>query len=239
MSHVRTFLFFISVLWIFCPSAYSQAANSTDSLAHPEQFGLRVGVDLSKPIRSLVDENYQGFEIIGDYRLYEDYYLAAELGNEQFLYDEANLQVESKGSYFKVGANYNAYNNWLGMQNSIYVGLRYGFASFSETLQSYSIYAGSDYFEPDVRIVNEEYSGLTASWLEFQFGIKTEILHNIYLGIHAQLKRRLNQQTPTGFDNLYIPGFHKTYERSKFGVGWGYSISYFIPIYSKKKTNNE
>lgn len=235
MKQAPTFLFFISFLLVFAPRVRSQEASPTDSIAYPEQYGLRVGVDLSKPIRSLIDENYKGFEILGDYRLYEDYYVAVEFGNETFLYDEPNLQVETQGSYFKIGANYNAYNNWLGMQNSIYVGLRYGFASFSETLEQYSIYTGSDYFEPDVRVLNQEYNGLTASWLEFQFGIKTEVLHNVYLGIHAELKRRLNQQTPMGFDNLYIPGFHKTYERSKFGVGWGYSISYFIPIYSKSK----
>lgn len=235
MKHVRTYIFFISFLSIFCQSGYSQEETEVDSISYPEQFGLRVGVDLSKPIRSLIDENYQGFEILGDYRLYKDYYLAAEIGNERFLYDEPNLKVETNGSYFKIGANYNAYNNWLDMENSIYVGLRYGFASFSETLQSYTVYTGSNYFEPDVRVTNMEYQGLRASWLEFQFGIKTEILHNVYLGIHAELKRRLNQKTPAGFGNVYIPGFNKTYERSKFGVGWGYSISYMIPIYSKKQ----
>lgn len=231
MKHVRIFLFFISFL--FCQGIYSQEETPADSVAYPEQFGVRVGVDLSKPIRSLIDENYEGFEILGDYRLYEDYYLAAEFGNERFLYDEANLKVEAQGSYFKIGANYNAYNNWLDMENSIYVGLRYGFASFSETLKSYTVYTGSNYFEPDLRIINEKYKGLTASWLEFQVGIKAEVLHNVYLGVHAELKRRLNQQTPPGFGNVYIPGFHKTYEGSRIGIGWGYSISYMIPIYSK------
>lgn len=241
-KHVRTSLFFISFLWVFGQAAFSQdkaaqkdAVVQNDSVVYPEQFGIRVGVDLSKPIRSLIDENYKGFEILGDMRIYEDYYLAAEFGNERFLYDEANLQIESKGSYFKIGADYNAYNNWLGMENIIFVGLRYGFATFNETLKEYTIYSSSSYFEPDVRVINKEFKDLTASWLEFQFGIKAEVLHNVYLGIHAELKRRLSQQTPPNISNVYIPGFHKTYEGSKFGVGWGYSISYMIPIYSKKQ----
>jgi hypothetical protein len=38
---------------------------------------------------------------------------------------------------------------------------------------------------------------------------------------------------PSGFDNLYIPGFNRTYDGS-FGVGFNYTVSYFIPIYKKK-----
>ena len=32
---------------------------------------------------------------------------------------------------------------------------------------------------------------------------------------------------------LYIPGFNRTYDGS-FGVGFNYTVSYFIPIYKKK-----
>lgn len=234
MKPVRTFLFFISFSLLFsCQLLFSQETAAKDSVTYPEKFGLRIGVDISKPIRSLIDENYSGLELLGDFRVYRDYYAAIEFGNESFLYDEPNLKTETKGSYFKIGANYNAYTNWLDMQNSIFVGLRYGFSTFEEVLKSYSIYTGTDYFDPDIRMVNQEYSNLTASWLEFQAGIKAEVLPNIFLSIHVELKRRLSQKTPSDFDNLYIPGFGKTYESSKFGVGWGYSISYLIPIYSR------
>lgn len=238
MKTMRIFIFTISFLFL-CGTVFSQDQTPSDSIEYPEQFGVRVGVDLSKPIRSLIDDNYRGFEVLGDYRVYKDYYLAVEFGNERFLFDEPNLQVESSGTYFKIGANYNAYENWLDMQNSIYVGIRYGFATFSETMESYAIYTGSDYFEPDLRIVNQEFSGLTASWIEFQAGIKAEILHNVYLGIHVELKRRLSQKSPPQIDNVYIPGFNRTYDRSKFGAGWGYSISYMIPIYSKQKARKK
>lgn len=242
MKPVRTFLFTISLLLVCGPVVFSQEGlqqplpkrgEAQDSVVYPEKFGVRLGVDVSKPIRSLLDEHYTGFEILGDYRVYDDYYAAVELGNESFLYDEPNLTTNTKGSYFKVGANYNAYSNWLDMQNSIYVGLRYGFSSFKQTLEKYAIYSSSNYFGPDIRTVNQEYSNLTASWLEFQAGIKAEVLHNVFLGVHVELKRRLNQKTPPGFDNLYIPGFGRTFEGSMFGAGWGYSISYLIPIYSK------
>lgn len=44
----------------------------------------------------------------------------------------------------------------------------------------------------------------------------------------------MSNNEPEGFANLYIPGFNKTYENSKFGAGFNYSISYFIPFYKSK-----
>ena len=48
----------------------------------PEKYGLRVGVDLSKIIRSALDDSYKGLSIAGDFRFKPNYYLAAELGTE-------------------------------------------------------------------------------------------------------------------------------------------------------------
>ena len=209
----------------------AQADQPEDSLQVREKYGLRLGVDLSKPLRSVVDEDYKGLEITGDYRIYENYYLAAELGNEQMQVQEANISAFNKGSYIKLGANYNAYKNWEGMQNEIYVGLRYGFATFSSDLREYSIYNRNDFFEPDIRMENQEFNNLTAGWLEVQLGVKVEVLKNLYLGAHFQLKRRINENAPSLFENLYIPGFVRTYTDSTIGAGYGYSISYLIPLY--------
>lgn len=233
MKQQHIFLLFIS-LGLLLPSAFfGQTAQEADSLEFREKYGLRLGVDLAKPLRSILEEDYQGFEITGDYRIYEDYYLAGEIGNEKNVISEANVTASANGSYIKLGANYNAYQNWVGMQNLIYAGLRYGFATFSTELQEYSIYTPNSYFEPDIRIEPTEFNNLTASWLELQLGIKVEVLNNLFLGTHVQLKRRVTQSIPSNFDNLYIPGFHRTYDNSTYGVGYGYSISYLIPFYKQ------
>ncbi|MFD2518845.1 DUF6048 family protein [Salinimicrobium flavum] len=219
---------------LFLPSVLMAQSNvEADTLEYREKYGLRLGVDLSKPLRTLLDDDYQGFELKGDYRLYKDYYLAGELGNEKNLISETNVTAEAKGSYIKLGVNYNAYDNWAGMENLIFAGLRFGFASFSSELQEYSIYTTNSYFPPDIRNEAQEFSNLTASWIELQLGIKVEVLNNVFLGTHVQLKRRITQTTPQNFDNLYIPGFNRTFDDSSFGAGVGYSISYLIPFYKK------
>lgn len=226
----------ISLAGLYSPESRAQEEEQeqlplTDSLAYKEQYGLRVGVDISKPLRTLFDEDYRGFEVKGDYRVYENYYLAAELGNEKNRISEENVTASASGSYIKLGADYNAYQNWRGMQNLIYVGLRYAFSTFSTELENFSIYTRDPYFGRDTRTEPQEYNNLTANWLELQFGIKVEVLNNLYLSTHVELKRSLGQSTPGNFDNLYIPGFHRTYDYGSIGVGYGYSISYLIPLY--------
>lgn len=212
---------------------FAQEAQIADSVDVREKYGLRVGIDLSKPIRSFIEEEYQGLELAADYRLYENIYLAGEIGNEQNVISQPNVTASAKGSYIKLGGNYNFYNNWTGMQNLIYIGARYGFASFSTELQEFSIYNRDPYFEPDVRTESREYSNLTAGWFELQLGTKVEVLNNLYLGVHVQLKRMINETQPGNFDNLYVPGFNRTYDGSSVGVGYGYTISYLIPLYKK------
>lgn len=232
MKQKHIFLLLINLL--FFPSVlFAQTEQAADSIDYREKYGLRLGIDLTKPLRTIIEENYQGFEIKGDYRLYKNYYLAGELGNEKNVISEPNVTAQAKGSYIKLGVNYNAYENWRGMENLIYAGLRYGFATFSSELREFSIYSGNNYFEPDIRTEPREFSNLTASWVELQLGIKVEVLNNIFLGTHVQLKRRVTQTQPSNFDNLYIPGFHRTYDDSTIGVGYGYSISYLIPFYKK------
>ena len=199
-----------------------------------QYYGLRIGVDLSKPIRSFLDDNYSGLEIMGDFRVSNKYYIAAELGNETRTVDDfTNIDVTSEGSYIKAGFNYNAYNNWLGMNNLIYAGVRAGFSTFTQELNTYTISTSNTFFEQDLRIDSREFDGLNAVWLEFQLGIQAELFNNLYLGLNLQIKNRVAETGPDGFENVYIPGFGKTTDESKFGVGYGYTLSYLIPFFKK------
>ena len=66
--------------------------------------------------------------------------------------------------------------------------------------------------------------------------ITVNIFDNFYLGAHVQLKNMITTTDIPNYDNLYVPGFRRTFDNSSIGAGWGYSISYMIPIYSKIKT---
>lgn len=233
IAHILLF----SISLFFCIGSVTAQENGEkagDTLPRIEKYGIRVGVDLAKPLRSLIENGYSGFEIMGDFRVTRRFYAALELGNEKKDWIEPYVSSETSGSYAKIGFDYNAYENWLGMENSINLGLRYGFSSFDQTLLSYRIYTDNPVFPPEVVNTPMEFKNLTAHWAEFIFSVKTELLNNLYLSINLQLKRKISETQPDNFANLYIPGFNRTYDYSEFGVGYGYSISYLIPIFKKK-----
>ena len=198
---------------------------------YEEQYLL--GTAIARPLISLFDENFSGFEVMADYRLTHRFYIAVEYGFDQDNQTESNLIAASKGSYLKIGGDFNAYNNWVGMNNAIYVGLRYWVSTFDQNLEGYTIYTGDSTFPGTMVFDPRSYEELTAQWAEFIFGIKTEILTNLFLSINLQLKNKFSEDIPENFNNLYIPGFNKTNDYGNFGVGFGYGISYLIPIYKK------
>lgn len=208
------------------------AADSVVS-AKNERYGLRAGIDLSKIVRTAIDDDYKGFEIVGDFRIRKNYYLAAELGTETKTSVENTFDATIKGSYIRTGFNYNAYSNWQGMSNLIYAGVRVGFSTFNNDLKEYSIYTTNTFFPPDIRENSRKFSGLNATWLEVQLGVQAEVLKNLYLGINIQLKRLITQKVPEDFGNLYIPGFNKVTTESDFGAGYGYTLTYFLPFFKK------
>ncbi len=224
------------LLSLFLVQAQEVPTKKTDSIPQKvNRYGLRLGIDLFKLTRSLYESDYKGIEFVGDYRLTKKHYLAAEIGNENKTTDDTRLNFTTKGSYIKVGFDYNGYKNWLNMENIISIGLRYGVSTFSQQLNTYKIYNANPYFgEVPVLVSGEKFNGLSASWIEVVAGIKAKVINNVYLGFSLRLNRLVSNTKPTGFDNLYIPGFNRTYD-GDFGVGFNYTVSYFIPIYKKKE----
>ena len=77
------------------------------------------------------------------------------------------------------------------------------------------------------------YSNLNLIWAELQMGIQVELFNNLYMGLNVQLKRILSQKAPDNFTNLYAPGYNKVTFDNVYGAGYGYTISYLIPIFKK------
>ena len=223
---------------LFCVSVNAQndsiAKAKKDSIKHIQKYGLRIGGDLSKLIRTALDDDYKGFEIMADFRLTKRLYVAGELGTEERTLGNDYVNATASGTYFKAGVDYNSYTNWFGMHNMIYGGLRVGASTFSQTRNSFTVYAQDQYWEPQFSSNDaEKFSGLSAIWAELIIGIKAEVLPNLFVGLNAQLKNIFSQDQPDNFENLYVPGYNRTYDGSSFGVGYGYNISYLIPLFKK------
>ena len=230
MKQQLTLVFFIS----FFVSATIAAQQKADTVTTKEIYGLRVGVDLIKPFISFLEEDTKGLELVGDIRILNNYYAAVELGFEDKVSKEDYMNYTTKGSYIKAGVNYNAYKNWVGMTNEIYIGMRYGFSIFNQTLNSYTPNVKGTYFIPTEVLPNTEFKDLSAHWGELVFGMKAETLKNLYLGFSFSFKKMINTKEPENFKNLYVPGFNRVYLNNT-GFGINYTLSYLIPIVKKEK----
>ena len=190
-------------------------------------------VDLVKLGRTAFEDNYNGFEIGADYRLTKRIWLSAELGADDHLFDEGNLLVNTTGAYFKAGGIYNFHTNWIGMDNFLFGGFRVGFSTFSHTLDEFTVTVRDGFFPPDVRTPGTEFDNLNATWIEFMVGARVEVFKNLYLGLNMQLKFMATQSEINNFDNLFVPGYNITNDTSSFGFGFGYTVHYLFPLYSK------
>lgn len=209
--------------------------QAQDTLVKPKYFdpyGLRIGTDLIKLSRNFWDKNYSGFEIAGDYRINKKLYAAVEFGMDDKFTEEDQLTFTTKGMFVRLGVDYNVYENWLDMNNMIFVGGRYGFSNMSQTLNSYNIYETNSYFPSETFYPNSVSNGLSAHWIEFIAGVKAEVAKNLFVGFTFRMKYLIAQKQPNDFENLYIPGFGKKFS-GEIGAGFNYMISYQIPLFKK------
>ena len=220
-----TKILFVFIIPVFTFSQQSTVAN--DSIKYEQKYGLRVGFDLFKIYSD-------GFEINADYRLSNKLYIASEIGLSEKTIDENYLNFTYKGTYIKTGIDYNMHTNWLDMQNMIFSGIRVGYSMFDQTINNYTIYdTNSQTWGQSIINIPISNTNLSSLWVELIIGIKAEILNNLFLGFNLEVKKMIDSGSKNNNQNLHIPGFNKTYEGSSFGVGFGYKISYLIPIIKK------
>ena len=105
MKHQRMLKYFISgiLLLVFANIFGQNDVKPGDSVVYQQKYGLRVGGDLNKLVRSFVDDNYKGFEVNADYRITQNLYVAGELGTEEKTTDVEFFDAKTSGSYFKAG----------------------------------------------------------------------------------------------------------------------------------------
>lgn len=201
-------------------------------------YNLRVGVDLSRPLLGLNNQDYTGFELVGDLRISDKLYIATEIGNENKTIQSEQINFTTSGSYLKLGIDYNMYSNPTGLNNQIYCGFRIGSSAHSQTVNNYVVW-NLNRFWPEENSTNTnatvKHESLSASWLEIIAGIKTQIIKNVYMGFSLRLTILLADQTPQNFDNLFIPGYNRRTDDNNYGTAYNYTLGYSLPLFKKKE----
>jgi hypothetical protein len=203
---------------------------------YTERYSISFGIDLSKPIRSLVEDRYKGLELTTDYRLTHKFFLAAEVGMEEKRVVSESLDFQTSGEYLKVGFDINLFTNWQGMENQLLTGFRLGTSSHKHQLDGYAIRQLNHFWQEDLfKLLDNpiKYNNLNAFWFEILVGVKAELLTNLYMGLSLRMNYLINDEEVDNFDNLYIPGFHRVSDVSPWGAGLNYTIMYQFPLFRK------
>ena len=96
------FKYFISFCLILTSlSNFAQEKEASDSISTKTSYGLRLGIDISKPIMGMIDSNSSGFEFVADYRISKNWYIATEFGTQEEITVEDYTNSTSKGSFYK------------------------------------------------------------------------------------------------------------------------------------------
>ena len=233
IKHIWPFI--ISLL--FPLLSFSQAEEKP-----PRTYALRAGIDLIKPALTQFGEGYQGLEIVGDLKLTNRFYVAAEIGSERKTQQSEQINFTTKGSYIKAGVDYNFFTNWKGMNNALYAGFRLARSLHTHSVNSYTLYQTNQYLQVNTTegFLTGEREQLSSGWFELLFGTKVELFPNFYAGISVRMHALLNNAQPRDFGNLHAPGFNRITDDNKFGGGINYTLSYAFPFRFKKvKTKTE
>lgn len=237
MKSKHIWLFTISLLWSLF--AFSQEEGKAKEDKVPRTYALRVGLDMIKPARTQFEDGYQGLEIVGDLKLSKRLFVAAEVGSEKRTQQSEQINFTTKGSYIKAGVDYNFFNNWKGMNNSLFIGFRLARSLHNHTVNNYTLYALSQYIPVPTSegYLTGEREQLSTGWFEFLFGTKVQLLPNFYAGLSLRMHGLLSNKQPQDFGNLYAPGFNRITDDNKFGGSFNYTLTYAFPFRFKKKVD--
>ncbi|QEC52628.1 DUF6048 family protein [Anseongella ginsenosidimutans] len=187
-----------------------------------ERSGLRVGIDLLKPILSFVNNQPQGAEFSLDYEVKKNYFAVLEAGWQQLELDEVRYNYTTKGMFTRLGVDYNFMKRRQPLSGEMaFVGIRYGFSSFS--LQADSVLLTEKYWGDLLTSVPK--TTLQGHWAELLLGVKAEISENLFLGWTIRAGFLVaGGVTKREVVPIRVPGYGRTEKKPVFG--FTYSVYY-------------
>lgn len=214
--------FYYSIL-LFGLLAVPSFGQSNDSLKTFTPTGIRVGVDLISPVRSISDDSYAGYEAVVDVDFYR-YLFVAEFGSVNRKIDVANGDYQNDGSFYRVGVDVNFLINDPD-QNIFFIGFRYGNSSFNEHLSFISAnpnYSDSTFLKNNVN--------MRGAWGEVTSGLKVKIWKGLFMGFTGRFKFAPGTKGSPEFIAYDMPGYGLVSQK----IYWGFSYQVFWRIPFRK-----
>ena len=147
------------------------------------------------------------YEVAAHVGIQRRYFPTVELGigTSNYTADRSGLHYQVHSPFFRVGMDYSLNKN-LASRNRYFVGLRYGFSSFSYDLDGPTIV--DDYWPYEFAYKSHGTKG-RMNWGELLFGIQTQLWKFIHCGWTVRYKYRFHEKQGIPGHAFYVPGYGK------------------------------
>jgi hypothetical protein len=191
--------------------------------------GPRFGIDVSRFFMPLIQNATKGgFEAQADYPYKGNWFPTVEAGYQSVDDTKETFHYTNKGAYARIGVDVNI-NKFESLSDNdlVFVGIRYGFSGFvQETLSSsYTNYWGT--LQSSFPKHN-----MSAHWGELVFGLKGELLPNIFFGWSVRAKFPIYTTKDPHVTPYVIPGLG--YTSSEIPFDFSLTVAYRIPLIKTK-----
>ncbi|MCQ2201855.1 MAG: PorT family protein [Bacteroidales bacterium] len=192
--------------------------------------GIAFGIDIAPFIIRIINEERTGFAFVGRYGIKNRLWAGAEAGFENVKYDKEDYSYKSNGTFVRLGIDYDIYvSDEYPTNNNIFVGARYGYAW--QNHQSDKFVIVDDYWGAFEGSVGK--TPVNTHWLEGLFGLRCEMLPNVYMSWSFRGKVRLASTHSADLNPYTIAGLGK-YD-TRVVMGFTYTVEYQIPTNRRKK----
>jgi hypothetical protein len=191
--------------------------------------GPRIGIDVSRFLMPFIQSATKtAFEIQADYPYKGNFFPTVEVGYQSIDDLKDNFHYLNKGAYGRIGVDVNI-NKFQSLSDNdlVFVGFRYGFSRFSQETPSasYANYWGT--LQSSFPKTN-----MGAHWGELVFGLKGELMPNLFFGWSVRAKFLLASTKNTNVTPYVIPGLG--YTSSEVPFDFSVTVAYRIPLTKTK-----
>lgn len=230
---MATLKYIFSLLFFLTTFSFSYGQKEDNDLYAPTKVkepiqlkGIKFGVNVARFTDLQFKPERSSYEGSFDFNLSNKYFGVVEAGYSEINLDKDNYTYTSNGTFIKLGMDFNMLKkhptDYLG------VGFRIGRANFEQSANN--ILINDSHWPVNSFSINTK--SYNTYWLEVSFGLKGELLKNVYFGWSALVRMAVSGRKDSQFQPYDIPGFGKT--SSSVNLGANYYIYYQIPFKKNK-----
>jgi hypothetical protein len=188
--------------------------------------GLRFGCDLSRFLVHEFQSERNAMEFSFDTEYKSNKFATLEIGLEKATKENNRISYKSDGYYGRLGIDFNILkkDKLEKGRDVVFVGFRYGYYRVNQQVNSFM---NPGFYPSDTLRGSYSSKSLYGHWAEVAFGLKVEVLKNLFLGASIRGKFMLYAKKDINYP-YYMPGFGNGANNANFGIN--YSVYYQIPL---------